>query len=646
MALTAQEFEEMAALAAELGDDQAELEALEGLESTGGLGDLGDAIIEPIKAIAGGIGTEIAAGIGGIAQTLNPLAEQGAGAQAVEDIRAAAPDFSPQTQAGQDSMALIRQAVELGIDVTNMSLSGLEGIADLIRGRGLDQAVETIKDIQGRGISANLGDRALEATGSPLAATAAHLLPEALASVGGGIPLARAGAKGAETIQSIGKGLREGAPQAVQAGKDIVKATRSTVKDIARIQTPAKQEIAKQLQSGIIDKDLARFKLAEEGVTDPTEIQKALGVDLPKVVLDKSAINASRQGFGDGFLDSVKKRGSIADRKAMVEMTNIAQRGHKDPLFGADNRPADVAGNVLLARVNEIKSINRKAGKKIGGAKKFLKGKVVPVSSIGDNFLTALDELKIKVVDGKLDFTDSLVSGGGRRRAINDIFGRMVRNTNPDALDLHELKQFIDDTVSYGKTVRGLGGKAEGVLKSLRSDIRSTLEANFPDYAKANKAYSDTIEVLDEIQRLAGKRTDLTSSDAGGQLGILSRRLMSNAQSRGQVRDSIKSLESVLDEHSGFGEPLRIEGVGGDKGPNIKLLMLYADELDRVVGNAAKTSFTGSLETGIKAAKGPKEFIADKAVDAARKVAGISEEGAFKSMYEFLRSIDNKKTAK
>ena len=56
-------------------------------------GDMGDAIVEPLKAIAGGVGTQIASGIGGIAQTLNPLAGEGAGAQAVEDIQAAAPDF-------------------------------------------------------------------------------------------------------------------------------------------------------------------------------------------------------------------------------------------------------------------------------------------------------------------------------------------------------------------------------------------------------------------------------------------------------------------------------------------------------------------------------------------------------------------------
>ena len=73
--------------------------------------------------------------------------------------------------------------------------------------------------------------------------------------------------------------------------------------------------------------------------------------------------------------------------------------------------------------------------------------------------------------------------------------------------------------------------------------------------------------------------------------------------------------------------------------------MLYADELDRVIGSAASTSFTGGIETGIKAARGPREFIADKATEAARAAAGISEEGAFKSMREFLKS-ELKKTQK
>jgi hypothetical protein len=292
----------------------------------------------------------------------------------------------------------------------------------------------------------------------------------------------------------------------------------------------------------------------------------------------------------------------------------------------------------LLEKVNAIKSINRAAGKEIGGATKYLKGQKVPVASIGDDFLKSLDGLKIAIKpDGKLDFKDALISGAGRKKAIVDIFDRMKRNKDPDALALHELKQYTDEVISYGKDVRGLGGKAENALRDLRANLKATLDDNFPKYAEANKAYSDTIKLLDEVQELAGKKTNLSSDSASGDLAALARRITSNAQSRGRVKEALTQLDNVLDAHSSFGGAKRLAGDGGDK-VNFRLLMNYADELDKVTGSAAKTSFTGGIETALKATRGPKEFLADKATEAARKAAGINAKGAHDSMTEFLKA--------
>ena len=419
---------------------------------------------------------------------------------------------------------------------------------------------------------------------------------------------------------------------------------------------PSTREAARKLQAGEVDRDLARLKLVDEGIENPTARQKLLGADLPKVGKNVALAKASKQGFDEGFLNSSAMHGSVADKKLMMKMTNIGDRVRKDPFFEQVDRPSFVAGDVLLQKVNTIKQINRRAGQDIGKIAESLKGKTVsvagspstgkgmdpfqpgvvgPVADIGDDFVKALDALKIKVDGEKLDFTDSLVSGTGRRKSIQDVFGRMVRNKDPDALDLHQLKQYIDETVSYGKTVRGLSGKAEKALKDLRRDIKEKLEASFPEYAKANKAYSETIDILDEIQRLAGKHTDLTSDSADGQLAILARRITSNAQSRGQVLDAVGRLESTLDKHAGYGREL-LPGKSDGK-VNLAILMRYADELDRVTGNAAKTSFTGASETALQAAFGPKEFLKQKAIEKAQGLTGITHENAYKSMREFLK---------
>ena len=589
----------------------------------------GAGFIEPALAVATGIPATIASGISGLAA--GAVGGSEAAAETQRQVQEAG-TFEPKTAAGKEGLETLGDLVKFGVDVARIPLSGLGGIVELISsGLDVDQAVERIKSIQEQGVGKELGDITFEATGSPAAATLAELIPD--------IALTATGLKG---TQVAGKAAEQVGEVVTQAGKQIapvVQAGKELISDVSKFQTPATREIARQLKEGEINSDVAQFRLADEGIADPTVRQKLLGADLPKVVKDAPAVKASRQGFEDGFLDTVRKNTSRTDKELLLKMTNISQARTKNPLLKAKTRPADVAGDVLLQKVNEIKSINRAAGKQIGAARKFLKGKQVPVAQIGDNFLKSLDDLKISIKpDGKLDFTNALISGAGRKKAIADIFERMSRNKNPDALDLHELKQFIDDTVSYGKTVRGLGGNAERTLKELRSDIKTSLDEGFPQYAEANKAYSDSIQALDEIQRLAGTKTDLTSNSAGGQLGILARRITSNAQSRSQVLESIDQLENVLKEHGGFGGPKRLAGKGGEPSPSLDVLMLYADELDRVIGNAASTSFTGSIETGIKAAKGPREFIADKATEAARKAAGISEEGAFKSMREFLKS--------
>jgi len=554
----------------------------------------------------------------------------------------------PSPSFGEQAQAVGETALAVGSGLTVGALGGLAGTIEQTGkeiasgGFSLDpqeqaKAAERISVAAKERATGNiilpgseLGQKRLKQVGKalePLSALAPNIAPE-IGTLSRGLKT---------SIPRISKALDESVQPAISAGKELAI-------DLSKVKTPKQKAVIRQLQSGEISKDLARVKLEGLGIKEPTSRQKLLGSDLPKVVKDVPAVKAESQGFSPGFIDNIKKRASATDRKLMLEMTNISQRGKKDPLFEVDFRPADVAGKVMLEQVNAVKKINRAAGAKIGNARKFLAGEQLPVSHIGDNFKAALEGLKIKVVDGKLDFSNSLISGqGGRKKAINDIWNRMVNNKNPDALDLHELKQFIDETISYGKSVRGLGGKAEGTLRALRAEIKEALDSNFPKYAEANKVYSDTIQVIDEVQRLAGKRTDLTSGSAGGQLGKLMRRFMGNDQSRANVIELVSDLDKALKAHSGFGGQKRLPGIGEGQA-SLKLLSLYADELDKVFGSTARTSFTGGIETAIKATGSipvTKTGAAQAALSGVEKIAktaaGINEEGAFKAIRELLK---------
>ena len=72
--------------------------------------------------------------------------------------------------------------------------------------------------------------------------------------------------------------------------------------------------------------------------------------------------------------------------------------------------------------------------------------------------------------------------------------------------------------------------------------------------------------------------------------------------------------------------------------------VLFVDELDRVFGPVARTSFQGQIDQALKQgtrAVSTKGGVIDLAVSAAGKVAekarGINEAGAFQSIRELLR---------
>lgn len=451
-------------------------------------------------------------------------------------------------------------------------------------------------------------------------------------------------------LQQVGQLAKAARPQISQAG-NAAKAAAETAADktgqvvetAKAAKLPSTQAKIRELQKNEVDRDQVGIELDNDAViSEPSPIQKKLGADLPRIKKDKQAIEAVNQGFDAGFLDTVKKRASKADKRELKRMTAMSQRGKKDPLYEVDNRPADVAGDALLKSVNEVKRINRAAGQEINKVAKGLSNEYLDVRKIGDDFVRSLDEMDIKVnPDMSLDFSNSFMRTlPGSKSAISHVFDELAKNKNPSALDMHKIKRFIDEQVTYGKAVTGLGGEAPRALKKLRNDIDSTLDSKFPEYDKANKAYSDTIGALDEIQRLAGRNTDLSSNTASGALGVLSRRLMSNAQSRAQLNDAISNIEISKNRHGDIGGVKRIKGES-EGAPNIKLLMLYADELDKVVGTPAKTSFTGGIETAIDAAENIRSQTAfgagaDLAKEGIKKYKGINQQGAYKAMFDFL----------
>ena len=160
-----------------------------------GAGFAGAGIIEPAATIISGAVAEPIAGIAGIAQAINPFADPGAGARAVEATREAL-TIQPKTEAGRESLGTIAETIKPVADVLS--------------------AAETF-----------LGDETLKSTGSPALAAAAKTIPTALLEVVG-LAAGKGAIRGAQRTKNALKS-REVKRAVVAATPEI-----DQLKDVAR----------------------------------------------------------------------------------------------------------------------------------------------------------------------------------------------------------------------------------------------------------------------------------------------------------------------------------------------------------------------------------------------------------------------------
>jgi len=558
-----------------------------------------DAIAEPAMSIASGLGNQVAGGLSAI----GTLATGGTLGEAVSDIKGFQENtFTPKTQAGQAGLKAVGDVVQKGLDFASEQTIPQAMIAEGLAGNIREQALETKQNIKDKGFTTVAGDRVFEETGSPLLATVAKISPDIIGAAFALGKIAKANIAGKSAIPSS------------KVNPDI--------KNPFTPPTKTQLKIAEKLAEGGTDRTLAKYIADGAG----------------KVKTDKLATTAIKQGFEPGVIAAVKGA-SKADRAKMLRMVDIMQRGKKNALFQAKNRPTDIAGDSLLKRIQHVRSVNKNAGKRIDAVANTLKGKPVNLDKAINGFADSLDGFGIKLVDngkGGLvpDFKNSIISPGDRG-PLKEVIRQMNiagRRGTPDGFTAHKMKRIIDNNVTFGKVKTGLSGDTERVLKEFRRNIDESLDSTFPEYNKVNTIYSETIGALDSIQNAAGTKMNLAGGNADKALGTRLRGLMSNVQSRINLVDAVDEIETISRKF------------GSNFDDDIATQMLFADELDAVFGPVARTSLGGEIgknvKTGLDAAAGNKTVAGvaiDLAAKGADKIRGVNEENAFKSINELLR---------
>ena len=374
-----------------------------------------------------------------------------------------------------------------------------------------------------------------------------------------------------------------------------------------------------------------------------------------KVVADDVGKEGVKQGLGEDLVAMIKSSPASA-RQKMLNMLDIVEKGKKNLRYNDSNRALDVAGDSVLNRVKVVWQANRLAARRLDDVANGLRGNSVDTRPAVDSFLQELDSMGIAFDPkrGALSFDGSDIEGlKGPQKVIGNIVNRMRNTRNPDAYDVHRLKKFIDHQVSYGKSKKGLDGKVEGILKDLRHNLDGTLDDAFPEYNRVNTQYAETRGAIDALQDVAGKKMDLMGGNASSALGTLSRRMLSNAQSRVPLIDAVSQLDEVAQKYAKPGKELVTYSPGSaprlsvpkglDFNDDIQGQVIFANKLDELFGTSAKTSLQG--DAAKVAERAAEDVVSGQTmVGLARegvragihKVRGINEDNALKAMRELL----------
>jgi hypothetical protein len=482
--------------------------------------------------------------------------------------------------------------------------------------RGVGQLMATAPGLQAiSGASAGAaGQTAKEMGAGPVGQLAA--------AVGGGLlpavpQIAKAVTQAtAKAVAPTGAGIRE---QVEPTFKEAVQSIKATVGEKI---SPENQRIIKSQLAQTPDAvDLVNVRLSGT-----------------QVVPDNEAVSAIKQGWKDGAVASIKAA-SDKDRSAMRKMLNIFKMGEKSEKFRAMNRPADILGDTVQARVDFLTDANKKAGTAIDNiAQTRLRGQAVNYDPAINSFLDDLSSIGVKVELDENGVAKAILQGSdiqgdkAAQRTLNAVLERLSATNAPDAYGVHTAKRFIDTQVNYGKKnlANPLTAQAERILKNLRRNLNQSLGETFPDYRAANEKYADTITALDDLQRAAGTQIDLESPNANKALGTAMRKLTSNYGTRANLIDSLDQANQVA---SKYGMKLEDDVVNQ---------LIFANELDRMFGAAAQTSLKGqvaeAMQTGLDIARGNAAQRAfDLLAEKAQNLRGVNKENAIKAMEEILK---------
>jgi len=456
-------------------------------------------------------------------------------------------------------------------------------------------------------------------------------------------------------IAATGAGAVPTALEAIGALK-VPSVAGRTAATAQRVSSPAKREIANQLKRQAIEGEYIPNGEASTGTDlvvqgDPwtqgrPQLEDDLGLSgsttstapyklnkYGKLIDNPKHKIAQEAGFSDAIL-SFTERVNPDTRAKLNKMINSRERLFEVPESSTINDPSIVSGESLGQRLKIVKDTNRKAGQAIDKYVNQTLGKIelntIPLmDEVSDKW--GQKGIKLDTNTWDIDYGDMELNKKGQA-VINDLLNDMKKiQTTPTGRTVHNLKRALDDEIAYGKKTTGLDAKTQGLLKDFRLSTKEFLENQFPEYGRANAEYSKTVDVINRIQKGAGK-VDLDGEFTEANLGRMSRAIMSQRISRDEIATAIKDLDSIA---VGNGYKLK-----DDLGQQV----YFANQLDDIWGPSRATGFANQTKQGAASAAADIAgggvqggvAIGKKAMELLRKKQ-LDDKAKFKAMRELLK---------
>jgi len=504
-----------------------------------------------------------------------------------------------------------------------------------------------------------LGDKTLEATGSPALATAAYAAPDVISTL--------LGLKGIRKIQGdIKLKNPDGTPtrellDALNEKGIIYDSLDPNVKnkipaviprDIVGGSKAAKQSASQDVLAGELGANGRQRGLA------PYQLSNG------KVTSDTLANEAIRQGFDEGIVQMIKTT-TPDTRKNMATMLNYMERATGDRSLNI--RPTDIVGTSVAKRLEFIADKASVARNELNLiAKNNLAGKQIDIQPIVDRYYSALDDLGVTAVvkegDIKptLDFNGSIIQADPTSQRMLRQLTDLMASGKPDALRFHNLKRQLDALIDYQKSSKsGIPESGRRVLKGIRATLNDGLRKVDADYARVNDTMSRALSLFDQLDSATASKINVADTLADSRaMGQEMRKLFSNYQTRVSLDNALREIDSVVNEFSRPKTkdivPYSPEAAAGRSVPkfkdNIYDMAQFANELDRQFGAIARTSLQGTMESAVgraiggAATQGTNATMAQMAADAAKRkideLRNINPYEGYRSMEELLKRGD------